>query len=317
LPVEDGAGVIGAAITTDDRSLYVVDGNVQSRLRRFNTETWRQDFEQTFSDRVLTTSAAQLVSVTGDNRWLLIKTYDTGAAAHGIRLFDTDNNRFARAGMAADGCAEPLFAASLSGMTAAVCPGSVEIFDSRKGESLVRLAQAAASIHEPAAAVLSPRGKTLFVLESRAAGAPARLWSLSAGAKQQTASWSLDKLLGQSAVRAAEPQTPLVAIDQAGKTLAIVYGADVWLLDTDGMRLRRALKMAGTVSGVAFSADSRTLYTLRRDDAKHNAALGRTEVSAGETEESVILENLPFSALVSGFAISANVSAPVSAKDKP
>jgi len=120
LPVEDGGGVVGIAVSGDAKSVYLVDGNAGSRLRRFDAQTWRQDWEQEFRDRVLALGGAQVIHLTGDNRWLLIKTHDIGAAAYGIRVFDVQNGRFAPAGLAVPHCAQPLFASARDGSLAAV-----------------------------------------------------------------------------------------------------------------------------------------------------------------------------------------------------
>jgi len=70
LPVEDGAGVVGIAVSRDGNSLYVVDGNDRNRLRLFNTHSWHQEWEQQFRDRVLALGAKQVIHLTADNRKL-------------------------------------------------------------------------------------------------------------------------------------------------------------------------------------------------------------------------------------------------------
>jgi hypothetical protein len=301
LPAEDSAGVVGIAVSTGAKSVFLVDGNTRGRVRRIDTQTWRQDQEQEFRDRVLALGGAQLIHATGDNRWVLIKTYDMGAAAHGIRVFDVQNGRFAPVGLAVSHCSQPLFASARDGSLAAVCPGFVEFLSTKEGETMARGRELPVGIRQPSLPVMSPQGDALFLAEVRDPDVPWQLTRISLRPEQRVESWKLASLLNGAAK--AEGQSTLMTIDETGTTLAIVSGPQVWLVNTRTMRQRQALRMAGPLSAVEFSADARVLYTVRRDDAKRTLLLGRTDVESGNTRESVLLENLPLTAVIVRFAI--------------
>ena len=88
----DDAGGLGAAVTSDGKTILTVDGSGKSRLRMFNAATLEPIAEDAFDYRVL--GRGPTVHLTADDRWLLVKTHDDAAAATGVRVFDVKNRRF-------------------------------------------------------------------------------------------------------------------------------------------------------------------------------------------------------------------------------
>ena len=307
LPVEDGAGVVGVAFSPDHDSLYVVDGNVRSRLRRFDTRSWQQQLEQEFSNRVLALGAEQVIHLTADNRWLLIKTYDVGAASFGVRVFDVKKSKFTPAGLPIKRCASPRFASAPDGTVAAVCAGWVEFFRSDRG-GISTVGEIQIPSKDAAGVSVTPNGDVVFILGGRVRTMPQLLVQISLQPAPRAKSWKLPALLGASANMAANSYASMLEIDQKGNNLLVVHGARAWLLAANPIGLRRALRLPGPVDGAQLSRSGRVLYTLRRDPAKKAMLLGRTDLETGTTTEVVLLEELPLAPVVWRFALSSKDS---------
>jgi len=302
--VEDGAGVVGLAVSTDGTSLYLVDGNVRSRLRRFDTKTWKEDWSREFPDRLLALGATQVLHVTEDNRWALIRTQPVGAAgSSAVRVFDVQKRQFAAASLAVRHCSQPLFASARDGALAAVCPGFLELLGAKAGEELSPARELPIGIQQPAATVMAHDGEAAFVLGARTTDAPWELERVALRPEPRAESWNLQNILGPSARTEEEPQPSLLASDDRGATLAIGYGPRAWLVNAPAMRLKLALRMSGVLAAAQFSRDGSVLYTLQRDDTKHAMLLGRTGVESGVPKESILLDNLPLTPVVSRFAL--------------
>jgi dipeptidyl aminopeptidase/acylaminoacyl peptidase len=305
LPVEDGAGVVGIAVSGDGDSLYVVDGNDRDRLRLFNTRSWHQEWEQQFRDRLLALGAKQVVHLTADSRWLLIKTYDVGAAASGIRVFDTQKQHFMPVGLALQKCTEPRFASSPDGNVVATFPGLVEFLHSGPGETLSAPHEISIPLESPAGSAMMPSGSSVFILGTRDQTTPWQLIRVSLSPTPSVDSSNLGDLLAIGAMRNEEPTASILDLSQGGgHPLAIVSGASAWVLGTNPLRLQRNVRLPGALDGARLSNDGRVLYTLRRDTAKPAMLLGRINLETGETREDVLLENLPLSPVVWLFAFS-------------
>jgi hypothetical protein len=305
LPVEDGAGVVGIAVSRDGNSLYVVDGNDRNRLRLFNTHSWHQEWEQQFRDRVLALGAKQVIHLTADNRWILIKTYDMGAAASGIRVFDTQKQHFMPVGLNLQKCTEPRFASSPDGTVVATVPGSVELLHSGSDETLSEPRELSIPLESPTGTAMIPNGTSVFILSDRNETTPWQLTRVSLGPKPHVDSFNLDDLLGIGSARDEGPTASILDVSQGGDhPLAIVSGAFVWVLGTDPLRLRRNVRLPGALDGARLSNDGRELYTLRRDTAKSVMLLGRINLETGETKEDILLENLPVAPVVWLFSLS-------------
>lgn len=181
----------------------------------------------------------------------------------------------------------------------------MELFSTKDGEDLSRGRELPIVLRQPTAPVMARHGDALFILEARNPDLPWQLVRVSLRPEPRVESWNLANLLGDSAKADEEPQASIMALDESGETLAIVYGPRIWLVNTRTMGLRRTLRMAGPVAGVKFPVEGHMVYTLRRDDAKHTMLLGRTEVETGQTKESILLEGLPLAPVVVRFALSA------------
>jgi hypothetical protein len=302
IPVEDAAGVVGLAVSTDGNSLYLVDGNVRSRLRRFDTSTWKEDWVQEFQDRLLALGATHTLHLTGDNRWVLIRMQPVGSAASpAVRVFDVQKRRFAATALPLRHCSQPLFANGRDGELAALCPGFLEMLGANPGEELSPAGESSIGIRQPVAIVMARAGEAAFVLGTPAKAAPWELERVALHPQPRSESWNLQKVLGPSAQMAEEPQPSLLALDDQGAAIAIGHGSRAWMVNAHAMRLKRAFRMSGVLAAAQFSKDGSALYTLERDDTKHVLLLGRTGVESGAPKESVLLDNLPLKAVVTQF----------------
>jgi hypothetical protein len=305
LQVEDGAGVVGIAVSKDGESLYVVDGNDRNRLRLFDTHSWHQEWEQEFRDRLLALGAKQVIHLTADNRWLLIKTYDMGAAASGIRVFDTQKKHFMPVGLPLQKCTEPRFVSSPDGTVVATFSGSVEFLHSGTDETLSAAREMPIPVENPTGSAMMPSGTSVFILGDRNERTPWQLIRVRLGETPSVESSNLGDLLGIKPMRDEEPTASILDIAQGvDHPVAIVSGATAWVLGTDPLRLRRSIRLPGALDGARFSNDGRQLYTLRRDTAKSPMLLGRINLETGEIKEEVLLENLPVAPVVWLFALS-------------
>src|SRR5262245_50618986 len=123
IEVDDLAGTLGAAVTSDGKTVLTVDGGSKSRLRMFNAATRELIAEHAFDHRVLELGIGPVVHLTADDRRLLVKTYDYAAAAKGVRVFDVQNRRFLPVGLQERGCDDPSIASARDGSLIAVCRG--------------------------------------------------------------------------------------------------------------------------------------------------------------------------------------------------
>jgi hypothetical protein len=306
LPVEDGAGVVGIGVNPDRESLYVVDGNIRSRLRKFDTQSWQLQLEQEFANRRLALGAEQVIHLTADNRWLLIETYDVGAASPGVRVFDLRKDKFTPAGLPIKRCERPLFASAPDGTVAAVCAESVEFFRSKGEETLSKVSETEIPFKDAVGACVTPRGEAAFILGGCIGTMPQSLIQIVLQPAPGAKTWELPAL-GVTADPGMEPQASMVELDRRGNHLLVAHGPDAWLLTTNPIRLRRSLSMPSPIDGAQLSPNGEVLYTLRRDLATKAMLLGRTVLETGKTTEAVLLEDLPFVPVVWRFAVSAQL----------
>ena len=263
VPVEDGAGVVGLNISRDGAAFYVVDGNLRHRLRRFETQGWKEAWEREFQHRVLARTAAPVSHLTADGRWLLITTFDMGAAASGVRIFDVERGQFSPLGLPLNGCERPAFASAPNGTVAAICDGRLHLFRSPPGETLSAAGVTRIPLKEAAGCVVTPRGDSVFVLGARLETAPWRLVQVSTKPGLQARPINLAALLGGAAKTQGEPRPSILDIDEEGRRLLIANGSDAWLLALSPLRLQRALLLAAAGLGPEPVADSETLAEYR------------------------------------------------------
>jgi len=272
IEVDDLAGTLGAAVTSDGKTVLTVDGGSKSRLRMFNAATRELIAEHAFDHRVLELGIGPVVHLTADDRRLLVKTYDYAAAAKGIRVFDVQNRRFLPVGLQERGCDDPSFASARDGSLVAVCRGFLTELEPFRlnglGEWIIK--NVPTSIEIVADVALSSDGDILYILgEIDASGhfGVTDPWLLSRWTRGQPEASVHDvrAVLGfQGAV--TDPRGRAISAMSTspdGKALAIVAGPHVWLLDSASLRVVGHWRESSSIDRPAFTPDGKEILAMR------------------------------------------------------
>lgn len=272
IEVDDLAGTLGAAVTSDGKTVITVDGSTKSRLRMLNAATQEVIAEHVFDHRVLELGVGPVIHLTADDRRLLVKTYDYAAAAKGIRVLDLENRRFLPVGLQERGCDDPSFASARGGSLIAVCRGFLRELQpfglSGRGEWISK--DVPTSIEIVADVALSSDGEVLYVLgEIDASGhlGVTDPWLLSRWRRGQSqASVHDGRAVLDIQGSITDPRgRAITAIDLSpdGKALAIVAGPHVWLVDSATLRVVGHWSESSSVDRPAFSRDGKEILAIR------------------------------------------------------
>lgn len=272
IPVEDDAGMAGVATARDGKTVFVVDGDKNHRLRIIDARTGTQTSQHPFTNRLLLPGNAQTMHLSADDRWLFIKTYDYAAAAAGVRVFDVAHKAFLETGLRDRACAAPLIG-SAPGAVLLACAGWLQEMDSA---DLTARRKVSMPIIDAVHLTVSPNGDDVYVLEAQHPDAAWRLthWPRSQAAVQQH---SLRTLPG------AGPDGRQAWMAGVGNSIGIVHGARAWILDRSGLAVRHVATLPGPSQGASASAAGSELITLAGGlgrVAQISAANGTMQVTA-------------------------------------
>lgn len=270
IQVDDAAGTSGIAASRDGTRLFVLDGPSSGRLRVLDTSSWQETATITVDDRLLLLGGSSVLHLTADDRWLLLRTFDYGAAASGVRVFDVERGVLLPLGLRDRPCDSGDLGSSLDGSLIAVCPGSVRQlvplaavrgeFLSGKGVPL--------PVGEPVAiAVASAAGK-LFGLERARDGAGWRVLEWKPG-DERVSQRKVELLAGTRP--SANDRVELAASDD-GRRLAISGGSTIWVVDATTLETVRTISAPGELAGVAFVPGSEDLVGLASTPDRASAA---------------------------------------------
>lgn len=297
IPVQDGSGSIGVAITSDGRKLFVVDGDRRHRLRTFDTVTAKVLREYPFKDRVLLLGRGPVIHLTADDRWLFLQTYDYGAAASGVRIFNVGAGSFTRLGLRGRECGSPNLASARNGTLIAVCPKlahELRPLPAAPGEFLPG-PRVSTPIAEAADVALSPDGSDLYVLEYVKEGAPWRLVHWPKG-DEALREHDLRQLLDVAADAPGRGGRAWLDVSPDGKWFGLVHGPRVWILERQTLKVLHSLHLPWPADDGAFTLDGRELLTFRGSAGGaeiHEALLLRVSVISGNLQN-VRLKGLKF-----------------------
>ncbi len=287
IPVEDGAGVVGIAPSSDGSRLYLVDGNQRHRLRVLDAGTLKVLKEEEFGNRVLELSARPVIHLTADDRQLFVKTFDYAAAAHGIRVFDIESGRFAPVGLQRRRCDTPTFLSARNGTLVEVCPGFFRIGTSPSSPSAGEGRAFPVSLSELADAVLSADGQDLYLLGAIQRGKRWRLVHFSVpGGPARGVDLPLSRRF-----RPGQPegqQNPTIDVSADGNALAIVGGDRAWILEPKSYRVRREFPVSGRAAGGRFCPGTHALFVVGRNGGGQAITLTEIDVQSGKISQSVI-----------------------------
>jgi hypothetical protein len=273
--IEDSIDVdvgLGAAVTSDGKTIITVDGSGKSRLRMFNAATLELIAEHAFDDRV--PGRGPTIHLTADDRWLLVKSY-----YEGVRVFDVENRRFLPVGLRNLGCYDPSFASARDGRLIAACPGTFQelqpVSPNAPGE-WTSTSTIKSPIESPFDIALAGDGSALYAVgypsESGypgASGYPAARppWLLSRWPRGQSEASALDLrvALGMQGYIPTpfSPSLPALALSPDGKGLAFVAGPHVWLLDSATLQVVGHWLEPSPVDRPAFSREGKEILAIR------------------------------------------------------
>jgi hypothetical protein len=279
IDVDDAVGSLGAAVTSDGKTIITVDGSQKSRLRMFNAATLELIAEHAFDHRVLSRGSGPTIHLTADDRWLLVKTYDDAAAAKGVRVFDVEKRRFSPIGLRNRRCDDPSFASARDGRLIAACPGIFQelqpIPPNVQGlwfsGTIIK-----SPIESPADIALAGDGSALYAVGypgaggyADASGSPAARppWLLSHWTPGQLEASALDLRVALG----IQGYVPLpwsravhaLGLSPDGKALAFVVGPHVWLLDSATLQVVGHWLEPSPVDRPAFSRDGKEILAIR------------------------------------------------------
>jgi len=269
IEVDDLAGSLGAAVTSDGRTLLIVDGDTKSRLRMLNAATRQPIAEQIFYHRLLLLGGGPTVHLTADDRWLFAKTYDYAAAAKGIRVFDIANRRFTPVGLRDRDCNDVNFASARDGRLIAICPGFLQelqpLSPNVPGEWTG--SKVPTSIESPADSTLTSDGDVLYALGYFEAGRPWLLNRWTRGQPQASVRDLRDVLDIHGDI--PDPRgraVPAMALSPDAKTFAVVAGPHIWLVDSATMHVVGHWLESSPVDRPAFTRDGKEILAMRHLD---------------------------------------------------
>lgn len=289
IPVEDASGSMGLGVTSDGKKLFIVDGDTSYRLRVVDAATGSQLAEYTFNDRVLLLGGGPVLHLTADNRWLFVKTYDYGAAATGVRIFDVEAGSFTTLGLRGRECEAPKLVSARDGTLVAVCPQLIhelKPLSAVQGEFLPG-PWVSMSITERADVALSPDGNNLYVLGYVQEDSP---WLLAHWTKgnQKVYEHDLSMLLEMVPDAPGRGGQAWLDVSPDGKTLGLVHGPRLWLLDQQTLEILHRIDLPWPADEAAFTLDGRSILTLRGTaggDTVKEALLLQISVMSGELQK--------------------------------
>ena len=276
IPVQDGAGTIGVAISSDGKSIFVTEDD---HLRIVDARTGSNTHTVSYEGALHLLGQQTRLHLTADNRLLLIKTYDLGAAAAGVRIFDVGSNQFTGIGMRGRACPSPEFESTRDGTLFSICPESIQMLriqakvsNDLSGVSTVKLA-----LRDVAGTSVTPRGDRLFAIETVQPGRPWQLVCWTPG-EPEVQTENLSELLKPSSDSLVQSSQAWIASSPDGTRFAIHHGTEVWMLDAQTLKLIRQWDLKRATSGLGFSSDGHQILTL--DDS--TLSLFRIPLMGGE-----------------------------------
>ena len=261
IPVEDGAGIAGIAVSADGRSLFVVDRDLDSRLRVFDTTDWELRQEHSFEDRALVFGGRDVAHLSGDSGLLFLETYSYQKAAGGALVFDAASGSFLAMGPSGGPCQRPVLASGRTGVTAAVCPERAQLLGGPKGVG--QAPEPGASVLLPfetvGAAALASDGGRLYAIGTAAKSKESLLvqWKT---AGQAVSRRDLSELLGSDA--ADEAGAYWLDTSPDGRFLGLAHGSHLWVLQSSTLEVQRHEILPAKAQGGSFSPGGDSFVTM-------------------------------------------------------
>jgi WD40 repeat protein len=260
IAVHDGDGIIGVSVSSNGKTVYVAD---DGRLRVFDAKTATATHELRYDGALRLLGGGPIMHLSADDKALLIKTYDYGAAAAGVRIFNAAAGAFASLGLRSRACPAPDFASAKEGTVVAICPETVQALKEAPHVpgDIPEVARAPYPLADIAGAAMTADGRHLYVIESVQADGSWKLATWERGSdRMQTIDLRQTLTLPEGAGR--NSQQAWLALSPDDRFLALLEGARVSILDRDTLKLVHQLDLPHDGNNLAFSSDSQELLTL-------------------------------------------------------
>lgn len=280
--VEDGSGIIGAAISNDGKRIFVVDGNQQNFVRVLDSATGKELAKHEFKNRLRLLYGGPVIHLTADGRWLFVKTYDDSSAASGVRIFNVAEGQFVPTGLRACDCGSPVLVSTRNGSVVAICADSIyELRMPASASTFVPRRRAEIPIRVVVGAAVSDDG-SIYVIGKTDEG---KKWTLSAWIKNSDhpTIHDLSKLVG--AKFPEDESRASMDLSSDGTKLALIMGVHAVILEAPTLKVLHSIDLPWPVQKAAFSPDGADLYSLRSyggGEKVGESLLLRVSVRSGE-----------------------------------
>jgi hypothetical protein len=260
IAVRDESGIIGASVSSNGKTLFVAD---DCRLRVFDAKTASVTAELRYEGALHLLGGGPIMHLSADDRLLLIKTYDFGAAAAGVRIFNIASGGFAAMGLRSRACPVPDFVSGKEGTIVAICPGVIQVLKEAPQipGDIPDVERVVYPLPDMASAALTADGRALYVLDSIQADGS---WKLATWERDgpQMKTIDLRQTLDIPAGAGQHSRRAWVAISPDGRSIALLEGARIWILERATLKPVRQLDLASDGNCLVFTSDSRELLTL-------------------------------------------------------
>ena len=260
IAVHDGAGIIGASVSSNGKTLFIAD---DGRLRVLDAKTAAVTAELRYEGAPRLLGGGPVMHLSADDKSLLIKTYDFGAAAAGVRIFDVASGGFAAIGLRSRACPAPEFVSAREGTIVAICPDLIQVLKEAPGVpgDIPEVERVAYPLPDMASAALTLDGRQLYVIDSIQADGSWKLatWERGAARIQTT---DLQQTLDIPANAGQHSRRAWIAASPDGRFVALLEGARVWILDRATLKTIRQVDLPIDGNNLAFTSNSQELITL-------------------------------------------------------
>lgn len=287
IPVQDDAGIAAVASRARDGRLFVVDGDLTSRLRVLDPETFSVLQERPFQNRVLRFGNERLLHLSRDGNWLFVHTYNYRDARNGIQVFDVNQGAFT-AELRNLSCAEPLLISAPEGTVFALCPGRIQALTPEANSRGAFAEQASALIHVKgiAAAAATPDGRHVYAVGTAEPRGDWQFihWDRVTGALDAR---SLAAALDVSESALGRGRWAWLGLTPDARQLVLVRDADAWVINRESLKPSAHFKLPSTAVDADFIPGSgNSLLTVHLSPEDNALRLVTTNLS-GETTQAV------------------------------
>lgn len=260
IAVRDESGIIGASVSSNGKTLFVADDD---RLRVLDAKTASVTAELRYEGALRLLGGGPVMHLSADDRLLLIKTYDFGAAAAGVRIFNVASGGFAAMGLRSRACPVPDFVSGKEGTIVAICPDVIQILKEAPQipGDIPEVERVLYPLPDIASAGLTADGRALYAVDSIQADGSWTLATWERGSAQMR-TIDLRQTLDIPAGAGQHSRRAWVAVSPDGRLIALLEGARVWILDRATLKPVRQLDLPSDGNCLVFTPDSQQLFTL-------------------------------------------------------